>query len=75
MLHIFLREILVKLDLNACDFSSHTFRKGGARHNYLYVRVRWHLDLIMDWCRWSLSEDNEIQVSRKSERLGLNLIL
>lgn len=64
---LMLKQVLQNIGLNSVEYSSHTFRKGGARHKFLYSKSRWNLDTIMVWCGWSHSDDNHVLWSYLAE--------
>ena len=48
-----LKKQLTSAGIESRLYSTHTFRRGGARHRLLYGKFRWPLQMICQWASWS----------------------
>jgi integrase len=58
-----LKEMFSCIGLESKDYSTHTFRKGGVRHRYLFAKNRWPMDYILAWANWSFGDDKKVLFS------------
>ena len=59
----FLKQLIKEIGLDKSVYSTHTFRKGGARHRHLYAAATWNLDTIIRWASWSYNVDNKVLIT------------
>ena len=52
------KQALIAVEMSPDLYSSHSLRKGGARHRLLYSQRTWDLDTIRYWCGWSHNNDS-----------------
>ena len=48
-----LKTAMNSVGLDSKGVSTHTFRRGGARHRLMYGKFTWSLDVICTWASWS----------------------
>lgn len=52
-----LKAVLKSLNISNVGMSSHSLRKGGARHRFIYSKSKWSLEKVCYWAGWSDDTD------------------